>query len=113
MPGRKGDVYVAEAIASGAFASSFQERFNSIFGVSALNFIVLGGAEILVLLVFADLVAFLFSRNHAVADLPFQLQTIALGGLFVFCLHVASAKLADMGRIIFGSRHSGQDGQSF
>ena len=117
MSGRQRNVYVAGASTSGAIASPVQERANSIFGVSALNFMVLGGAEILMLLVFADLVAFLFGRNHSIANLPFQLQTIVLGGLTLgFCvlaLSVASAKLPDMGRIIFGNRHSAPDWQSF
>src|SRR5664279_2235105 len=109
MPGRQGNVHVTEASTSDAFASVFQERVNSIFGVSALNFMVLGCAEILMLLGFADLVAFLFSRNHSVADLPFQIQTIGLIGLsFGFCilaLSVASATLPDIVRVIFGNRH--------
>jgi hypothetical protein len=104
MSGRQGKVDVAAPYAEGASASPFQEQFNSIFGVSALNFVVLGGAEILMLLLFADLMVFLFSRNHSVADLPFQLQTIGLGGVFVFALHMVSAKLPDLGRIIFGNR---------
>jgi hypothetical protein len=117
MPGSQGNVHVTDASRSGAFVSAFHERINSIFGVTALNLLVLGGAEILMLLGFADLVAFLFSRNHSVADLPFQIQTIGLIGLsFGFCilaLSVASATLPDIVRVIFGNRHGASDRQSF
>lgn len=69
------------------YGAGYRRRFRLVAGLSALSFLLLGGAEILIFLVGADILAFLFSHNHSVADLPFQLQTIVIAGLsFGFCI---------------------------
>jgi hypothetical protein len=75
----------------GRLGAVYKRRFNLIAGISALSFLVLGGAEILIFLGGADILAFLFSHSHSAADLPFQLQTIAIAGLcFGLCILAVS-----------------------
>ena len=69
----------------------FQKRFSLIAGLSALSFLVLGGAEILIFLGGADILILLFGHSHSIADLPFQLQTFVIAGLsFGLCILAAS-----------------------
>ena len=64
------------------YGAVFQKRFSLIAGLSVLSFLVLGGAEILVLL---------FGHSHSIADLPFQLQTLVIAGLsFGLCILAVS-----------------------
>jgi hypothetical protein len=64
------------------YGAVYQQRFSLIAGLSALSFLVLGGAEILVLL---------FGHNYSAADLPFQLQSIVIAGLsFGLCILAVS-----------------------
>jgi hypothetical protein len=73
------------------YGVEFQKRFRLVAGVSALSFLLLGGAEILIFLGGADILAFLFGHSHSAADLPFQLQTIVIAGLsFGLCILAVS-----------------------
>ena len=93
--------YTNEGFATGAeLGTAYKERFSLISGLSASSFLILGGAEILIFLGGADIFAFLFSHNHSIADLPFQLQTIFMAG-FTFGIFFLALSL--MPRKIVGS----------
>jgi len=90
-----------------------------IAGLSALSFLVLGGAEILIFLGSADILVLLFGHSHSIVDLPFQLQTFVIAGLSIgLCILAASltpalwwrpAKSSGVGRIICSSRYRARD----
>ncbi len=73
------------------YGAAFRKRFRLVAGLSALSFLLLGGAEIMIFLAGADILAFLFGHSHSAADLPFQLQTIVIAGLsFGLCILAVS-----------------------
>ena len=82
------DIHISDAFAPwSGYGARYGKRFRMVAGFSALSFFILGGAELLIFLAGADIVAFLFSHNHSVSDLPFQLQTIVIAGLsFGLCI---------------------------
>ena len=69
------------------YGAVYQKRFSLIAGLSAMSFLILGGAEILIFLGGADILVLLFGHTHSVADLPFQLESIVIAGLsFGLCI---------------------------
>src|SRR5476651_485802 len=74
-----------------------QKRFGLVANVSALSFLLLGGAETLIFLGGADILAFLFGHSHSAVDLPFQLQTIVIAGVsFGLCILAVSLASRDV-----------------
>ena len=102
MQSGQGTFFASGALETGGrFNAVHNKRFSLIAGISALSFLILGGAEILIFLGGADILAFLFGHSHSAADLPFQLQTIVIAGLSLgFC--VLAASLAPLAQTISG-----------